>query len=162
MNIKAELAAMEKMTTGELVERYAALTGQPVRTRHRAYLIRKIAWRLQANAEGDLSERARRRAAQLADDADVRLMPPKGASPEETAEPTEQRTVQTLTVRDPRIPAVGTAITRQYKGRTNQVLVLPNGFEFEGRRYRTLSAVAKEITGSHWNGFRFFRLGAER
>ncbi|MFW6153747.1 MAG: DUF2924 domain-containing protein [Planctomycetota bacterium] len=60
------------MSTGELVERYAALTGQPVRTRHRTYLIRKIAWRLQAKAEGDLSERARKRAAELADDADVR------------------------------------------------------------------------------------------
>jgi hypothetical protein len=63
MNIKAELASMERLTTCELAERYAALTGQPVRTRHRAYLIRKIAWRLQADAEGDLSERARRRAA---------------------------------------------------------------------------------------------------
>ena len=55
MNIKAEVAAMENMTAGELVERYAALTGQPVRTRHREYLIRKIAWRLQADAEGELS-----------------------------------------------------------------------------------------------------------
>jgi len=68
MNIKAELAAMERLMTGDLVERYAALTGHPVRTRHRAYLIRKIAWRLQADAEGDLSERARRRAAELADE----------------------------------------------------------------------------------------------
>jgi hypothetical protein len=58
MNIKAELAATEKMTTSELVKRYAELTGQLARTRHRAYVIRKIAWRLQAKAEGDLSERA--------------------------------------------------------------------------------------------------------
>jgi len=162
MNIKAELAALDRMATGELAERYAELTGQPVRTRHRAYLIRKIAWRIQADAEGDLSERARRRAAQLANDADVRLMPPKGASPDDLAEPIERRTGRTVTVRDPRIPAVGTAITRKLKGRTYHVLVLPNGFEFEGERYRTLSAVAKEITGSHWNGFRFFRLGVER
>ena len=42
MNIKAELAAMERMSTGQLAERYAELTGRPVRTRHRAYLIRKI------------------------------------------------------------------------------------------------------------------------
>ncbi len=42
MNIKAEVAAMEKMSTGELAERYAELTGQSVRTRHRAYLVRKI------------------------------------------------------------------------------------------------------------------------
>ena len=94
MNIKAELAGLEKMTTGELVERYAALTGQPVRTRHRAYLIRKIAWRLQADAEGDLSERARRRAAELANDADVRLMPPRRteqAAPAVTRAPSKTR-----------------------------------------------------------------------
>jgi len=162
VNIKAELAALDRMTTGELAERYEELTGQPVRTRHRAYLIRKVAWHLQADAEGDLSERARRRAAQLANDADVRLMPPKGISPDEMAAPIQQRTGRTVTVRDPRIPAVGTAITRRHKGRTYHVLVLPNGFEFEGTRYRTLSAVAKAITGSHWNGFRFFRLGVER
>ena len=63
MNIKVELAALERMTTAELAGRYAELTGEPVRTRHRAYLIRKVAWRLQANAESRVSQRARRRAA---------------------------------------------------------------------------------------------------
>jgi len=160
MNIKAELAAMERLTTGELVERYAALTRQPVQTRHRAYLIRKIAWRLQANAEGDLSERARRRAAELADDADVRLMPPKrGLDAEPAPGP---RTAPVAGDRDPRLPAVDAAITRRYKGRTLQVVVLADGFEYEGQRFRTLSAVAKAITGSHINGFRFFRLGGKR
>jgi hypothetical protein len=61
--IQRQLAGLQKMTTGELVRRYAELHGQQCRTRHRAYLIRKIAWRIQANAEGDLSDRARRRAA---------------------------------------------------------------------------------------------------
>ena len=159
MNIKAELAVMEKMSTGELVERYAALTGQPVRTRHRRYLIRKIAWRLQADAEGDLSERARRRAAELADDADVRLMPPK--QPPGTPEGAPTRTVP-VGQGDPRLPALGEAITRVYKGRTLQIVVLVDGFEFEGRRFRTLSAVAKAITGSHINGYRFFGLGGKR
>ncbi|HEB61447.1 MAG TPA: DUF2924 domain-containing protein, partial [Phycisphaeraceae bacterium] len=63
--IAREIDALHRMTTGELAERYEQLHGQPVRTRHRAYLIRKIAWRIQANAEGDLTERARRRAAEL-------------------------------------------------------------------------------------------------
>lgn len=58
-----QISALERMTTSELVDRFAELHGYPCRTRHRAYLIRKIAWRIQANAEGDLSERARRRAA---------------------------------------------------------------------------------------------------
>ena len=62
-DIAREIEAMEHMTTSELAERYRELHGEPVRTRHRTYLIRKIAWRIQANAGGDLTERARRRAA---------------------------------------------------------------------------------------------------
>ena len=68
-----EIAALGRLGTSELCERYTELFGHPVRTRHKQYLVRKIAWRLQALAEGDLSERARKRAAELANDADVRL-----------------------------------------------------------------------------------------
>ena len=79
MNTMADqIDALSDMTTGELAQRYRELHGQPVRTRHRAYLIRKIAWRIQANAEGDLTERARRRAMELADDADVHVVGPRG------------------------------------------------------------------------------------
>jgi hypothetical protein len=76
-DIATEIAALDQISTGDLAERYAELHGQPCRTHHRAYLIRKIAWRLQANAEGDLSERARRRATELADDAEVRSWRPR-------------------------------------------------------------------------------------
>lgn len=76
-DIETQLAALDDMTTGELADLYRELHGQPCRTRHRAYLIRKNAWRIQANAEGGLSERARKRAAELANDADVRVMAPK-------------------------------------------------------------------------------------
>ena len=55
----------------------------------------------------------------------------------------------------------GTIITRQYKGQTLQVRVLADGFEFDGAVYNSLSAVAKAITGSHCNGFLFFRLGEQ-
>jgi len=53
---------------------------------------------------------------------------------------------------------------REYKGRTIRVVVLSDGqgFEWNGDRYRTLSAIAKKVTGSHINGFRFFRLGGKR
>ena len=162
MNIKAELAALERMSTGELAERYAELTGEVARTRHRKYLRRKVAWRLQAAAEGGLSERARRRAVELADDAEIRVMPPKEPLHQEEAEvPLEARTGKKVTVMDPRIPAPGTAITRKYKGRAHQVVVLNDGFEYDGCRYRTLTAVARAITGRHWNGFGFFRLGGK-
>lgn len=154
-----EMARLQQMATGEVCERYAQLFGEVARSRHKPYLIRKIAWRLQALAEGDLSERARRRAEELANDADARVTPPRpyGRGPESSNEPPVVATVPT----DRRLPAPGTAIVRQYKGRTLRVLVTPNGLECDGRRYKTLSAVAKAITGSHVNGYRFFKLDRE-
>lgn len=160
--IEREIEQLEHMTTTELAERYAELHGQPTRTRHRAYLIRKIAWRIQANAEGGLSERACRRAAELADDADVRVMPPRvrNTTPMGTGAPTAQRVATVRQDTDPRLPPPGTAITRKYKGRIIRVMVLPEGggFEWDGERYRTLTAVAKVISGTHVNGYRFFNL----
>lgn len=160
-----QIDALQRMTTSELVERFAELHGYPCRTRHRAYLLRKIAWRLQANAEGDLSERARRRAEELADDAEVRVMAPKTmiCPPQSGSGVTVKRPVRTDEPADPRIPAAGSAIVREYKGRTIRVVVLPDGegFEYEGDRFRTLTAVAKKVTGSHVNGFRFFHLGGK-
>jgi len=76
-DIARQIDELSSMTTDELAERYHELHGQPVRTRHRQYLIRKNAWRIQANAMGGLSERARRRAMELANDADIRVMAPR-------------------------------------------------------------------------------------
>lgn len=162
-DIATDLDGLQHMTTGDLAERYEDLHGQPCRTRHRAYLIRKIAWRIQANAEGDLTERARKRAAELADDAEVRVMAPKTMiCPPEVSPvpPTRVASVPASHPSDPRLPSPGSAIVRQYKGKTIRVVVLEagKGFEYDGDRYRTLSAVAKHVTGSHMNGFRFFRL----
>ena len=152
LNVQREVSSLEKMTAGELQERYAAVFGETSRSRHKRWLIRRISWRMQANAEGDLSERARQRAAELADDADVRTTPPKDFT-------TTQ--VPNAGSHDPRLPAPGTSIVRQYKGREIEVRVLKSGFEWEGDRYQSLSAVAKAVTGSHCNGFRFFNLEAK-
>lgn len=75
--VSKDLAALEQMTIGELHDRYAELFGERIQSRHRIYLVRRIAWRIQANAECGLSERARVRAAQLANPTDVRRTPPK-------------------------------------------------------------------------------------
>ena len=103
-------------------------------------------------AEGDLSERVRRRAAELANDADLRLNPPKPKDAEPSAEDEPLRTT------DPRLPPPGSIATRPYKGGEVQVRVLANGFEYDGETFGSLSAVAKKVTGSHCNGFHFFRL----
>jgi hypothetical protein len=156
IEIEREIAALQVMSTGQLCERYQELFGEPVRTRHKTYLVRKIAWKLQALAEGDLTERARRRAEELADDTEVRVMPPKAVP-----KPLKVRT-DIKVVGDPRLPQPGTALVRKYKGRQVQVLVLSDGFEFNGEKYSSLSAVAKKITGTHCNGFRFFNLEKSR
>lgn len=160
LNVERELAVLQKMTTAQLCERYAEISGEQVRSRHRAYLIRKIAWRLQALAEGDLSERARRRAEELADDSFVRSTAPRIRQAEPAAGNFASKRVATVSANDTRLPAVGGAIERHYKGQRLRVVVLDNGFEYEGQRYKSLSAVAKAITGSHCNGYLFFRLGA--
>lgn len=153
LDVDKELAALRAMSTSQLCERYAEVFGEPVRTRHRDYLVRKIIWRLQALEEGDLSQRARQRAGILAKDADVRLMPPKGTDGKPVATPP--------TTRPPDSPALvpGTAFARTYKGKTVRVVVQEDGFEYEGQRFKSLSAVAKAITGSHLNGRRFFNVG---
>jgi hypothetical protein len=58
--------------------------------------------------------------------------------------------------RDIRLPKPGDVLSRYYKGREITVRVLESGFEYEGRRFRSLSAIAKAVTGAHWNGLLFF------
>jgi hypothetical protein len=157
LNIAKELAVMERMTSGELQRKYAEVFGEQPRSRNKQWLVKRIAWRLQANEEGDLSERARRRALELANDADLRVTaprPPK-ASPDGHA---RTRTVRARFSGNTRLPMPGTLLTREYKGRLLQVKVLADGFEHEGEVYKSLSAVATAITGARWNGYHFFGL----
>lgn len=157
LNIGREMSLMSEMTPKELRQRYAEVFGETTRTGNKTFLVRRIAWKLQANAEGDLSERARHRAAELAQGADIRTTTPQ--APPATAQTAARTTTHAVKFAgDNRLPPPGTMLTRQYKGRTLAVMVLPTGFEFEGQRYKSLSAVAKAITGAHYNGFLFFNL----
>ncbi len=156
LNVARELALLRRMPVAELRDKYAEVFGEATRTKNRPWLVKRIAWRLQALAEGDLSERARRRAEELARDADLRLRPAAeaGLAPA----PEERTATRTLPFKpDERLPMAGTVLTRHYKGEDLQVRVLPDGFEFEGKIYGSLSAVARAITGSHCNGYLFFR-----
>jgi Protein of unknown function (DUF2924) len=153
VTVRQEIAALLGLTVPQLRQRYAAVFGEPTRAGNKTWLQRRIAWRLQALAEGDLSERARQRALELANDADLRLSPPK-PSRQPRANPTE------LCAPPPadRLPIPGTLLTRLYKGKLLQVTVRAEGFDFDGRLYRSLSAVAKAVTVSHCNGYLFFGL----
>ena len=154
MTISDEIAALPALPVADLREKYAALFGEATRVHNRTWLLKRLAWRMQALAEGGLGERARQRAAQLANDADLRLAAPKA----KTSGAIPARTTHCPRQRDSRLPEPGTIITRAYKGQDLQIKVLQTGFEFAGHVYASLSAVAKEITGSHCNGYLFFRL----
>ena len=157
LNINREVARMKAMKTAQLKEYYEEVCGRPPRSHNRDWLVKRIAWRLQANEEGDLPERVRMRALALADDADLRVRPAK----EFTAAIDEAEAKVSLATdeeRDPRLPLPGTEIARLYKGRRITVIVRKNDFEFNGEIYKSLTAIANEVTGSHVNGFAFFKL----
>jgi hypothetical protein len=136
---------------------------EETRSNHKQFLFRRIAWRLQALAEGGLSERAKRRALEIANDADLRIRAPKTAFRGNTMQP-EERTATTCfnTGRDPRLPVPGTLLTRRFKGRTVAVEVLEDGFRYDGTVYKSLTAIANLVTGAKWNGFEFFRQSLNR
>ncbi len=161
-NLSRELAALEKMSARELRVKYRELFGDESRTGNRQWLFRRCAWRLQARAEGGLGQRARRRALEIADDADLRFIAPRQVPCDASA---PRQTFPTDIKPDERLPMPGTVITRTFKGRVHAVTVQIGGFEYEGEFYKSLSAVAHAITGSHWNGFHFFHkalLGAKQ
>ena len=156
MNVAREVAALKRMAVKELRGRYLDVFGEATRSGNKDWLWKRVAWRMQANAEGDLAERARRRAEELANDADLRLRrPPETPAPSPTA--ATQTAKVSFTGRVGELMP-GTVLARPYKGREVTVTVLDNGFEHEGEVYRSLSAVAKAVTGSHWNGNYFFGL----
>ncbi|MCG6158326.1 DUF2924 domain-containing protein [Rubinisphaera margarita] len=160
VDVEFELARLRQLTTKQLKEKYEDVFREACRSNHRTWLIKRIIWRMQANAYGDISERARQRAFEIANDADLRVMAPKSTQPSRHA-PTKVCTSKIETNHDPRVPLPGTTITREYKGQTLQVTVLADGFLYAGEVYKSLSAVAKAITGSHGNGFLFFRLNGK-
>ncbi|HLJ49254.1 MAG TPA: DUF2924 domain-containing protein [Bryobacteraceae bacterium] len=93
-----------------------------------------------------------KRAAQLADDVDLRLRAPRRFWTQLAARDASRP------LRDTRLPEAGTVLRRDYQGRAIEVTVLADGFVHEGRAYRSLSAIAYAITGTRWNGLLFFGL----
>jgi hypothetical protein len=158
-DIEQEVAAMRQMTIRQLQARYAELFGEPPRSPHKEHLVRRIAWRIQALREGDLTERARQRADELAEDAYLRLTAPRRKTPKAPIRRSAGATRPGAnSPRDVRLPMPGTILVRHYRGETLEVKVLEQGFEHDGQLYGSLTALAKRITGKHWNGFHFFGL----
>ena len=153
--IASQIQALRKMTLAELCVKHVELFGIESRSRHKDQLFKRLAWRIQELKYGGLSERAKRRAEEIANDLDARFLPPRKKRGTETS-PHEilPMGVQTTGTN----PTPGAILTRDYHGESHKVTALDRGFEYQGKVYRSLSGLATAITGTQWNGYLFFGL----
>jgi hypothetical protein len=113
--IEQQIAALSRMTVSQLHQKYIEVFGEESRSNNRQFLFRRIAWRMQAIAEGGLSERARRRALEIANDADLRVRAPD----KRFSDPNTflKVPVKIPKARDSRLPPPGSWLEREYRGR---------------------------------------------
>jgi len=137
--VLAQLAAMQRLSVNELKVKWETLFGTPAPNNARAFLELRIGYRIQELTSGGLSRETRRVLDLLADEV-------------------EGKVTRKSMVADPRNPIVGTRLVREWDGAEHTVTVMKDGYDWQGRKYRSLSAVAKAITGTNWNGFRFWGL----
>ena len=138
--ISEELAELRALNVAELVERYIEVFGKAPRCKQPTWMFRKIAWEIQARRFGGLSKRALERLEELIAEIDIPL-----SGVREPIKPGRKTTR-------------GTSVARVWRGREFTATAVEGGWEHEGVTYRSLSAVAKRITGAHWNGKLFFGL----
>ncbi|MEJ5368048.1 MAG: DUF2924 domain-containing protein [Bryobacteraceae bacterium] len=158
--LQDRIATLAAMNVPALREEHRKVFGKEPASSHRQFLFRKIAWRLQADAEGWQPDGLLELARGIARNSPLRNRVVTNASKRHAGLPPEQTAVATIEPdRDPRLPMPGGWIMKQYKGRSHVVQVLDDGrFAYNDRRYTSLSAIAQEITGTKWNGLLFFGL----
>ena len=137
--VLARLAALKDMTVGELKAQWQALIGTPAPNNSRSFLEQRIAYRIQELTWGGLAKPVTRLLDALADEV-------------------EGKKVRHSVISDPRNPVIGTRLVREWDGAEHVITVMTDGFNWQGRRYKSLSAIARDITGTRWNGYRFFGL----
>lgn len=157
-----QIEDLPKMSAPQLQAVHKELFGTEHAISNCQHLRRKIAWHLQASKEGGLPESVRQYALAIARGTELRLRISENASRRQHGIALDQ-TVTTRVVqgRDARLPMPGSLLVKNYKAQTIVVKVLNEGFEYNGRRFGSLSAIAGEISGTRWNGFAFFGLEKE-
>ena len=140
-DLAAKLAALPEMAAVDLRAEWRRLyRAHPPRRIGRHLLELGVAWKLQERTHGGLSAATKRRLAQLA-----KTMDEKG----------DLAKARVVTLKP------GAKLVREWRGETHDVLVLEDGFQWRGQRWRSLSAIAREISGMHISGPRFFGLQAK-
>ena len=144
-SIAEEVAELRRLPVADLVVRYEQAFGKPPRVKHREHLWRKVAWRLQEQRLGGLSGAARKRLDELIAGLDVPALTPCTTRAKAPARTNAE-------------PALGTTLVRNWHSREILATRTDAGWECGGVVHRSLTAVAKAVTGTHWNGKLFFGL----
>ena len=144
-SVLAQLAELERLSHVSLKRRWRELFGNDPPAYGRQFLRRRLAYRIQELAFGGLSEGVR---------TQMEALVPSVESQENESGPLRIKQRR----RKPDLAPPGTRLIREFRDKRFEVVVGEKGFEFEGRRYRSLSAIAREITGTQWNGPAFFGL----
>jgi hypothetical protein len=153
-----DLDRLARMQPDELQRLHRRLFGCTVPSGNSERARRRIARQVQAEREGGLPDSARQHALAIANEASLRIQVRRGG----LESPLPRSTVSGIVSNhDSRLPMPGSIVVKEYHGKTLLVRVLDTGFEYDGRRFASLSAIAKEITGTKWNGFLFFGLAKE-
>ncbi|HUU45738.1 MAG TPA: DUF2924 domain-containing protein [Acidobacteriota bacterium] len=158
-----QISKLQKMDLAGLRAEYERVFGKPTKSRNRKQLFAQIAKKLQAEPDDEKPETTSAKPMLTATFEPKRKRQAKGAKAGKTSgkskkAETKKRQPKPIGARDPRLPKPGTTITKTYKGKTINVRVLEHGFECGGKEFRSLSAVAKHVTGAIWNGYLFFGL----
>ena len=156
-----QIADLPRMSAAQLQAVHRQLFGAEHPIANCQHLRRKIAWHVQAAKDAGLPESVRQYAIAIARGTELRLRISENASRRQAGGPLEQTATTVVQTRDSRLPMPGCLIVKKYKDQTLVVKVLNQGFEYDGRRFGSLSAIAGEVTGTRWNGFAFFGLEKE-
>ena len=150
-SVLRQLQELQRMTVRELQAKHVELYGLPTRSHHKTQLLRRLSWRVQELRWGGLSDELLARLRAIESDSDARYLPPR--------KPIQrQRIVELPRPERTKLPAVGTVLEREFAGEIHSVTICDDGVEYRGRRFKSLSGVARSITNTNWNGRRFFGL----
>lgn len=153
-----DLAGLARMQPVELQRLHLKLFRCAVTSGNSELARRRIARHIQSEREGGLHESAHKHALAIAKESSLRIHVRHGRA---GSPPNHATVTGIVSDQDSRLPMPGSIIVKEHRGTTITVRVLDDGFEYEGRHFPSLSAIAKEITGTKWNGFLFFGLTKE-